>query len=56
MWCRVKNNNRSKNIIEPISTELSDSTKQYLETLEWANRYFDEMSKSLYIPKEMFGK
>jgi len=37
--------------IKPISLELSENTKKYLEWLEWANKSFYAYTNSLFMIK-----
>ena len=47
----------SSTVIEPISCELSDNMKSYMENMKWVNDNFHKhVTKVLMIPKEMFGK
>lgn len=46
----------SSTVIEPISCELGEHIKEYIEMMEWVNNNFHKyVTKTLMIPKERFG-
>jgi hypothetical protein len=46
----------SSTVIDPISCELSESMKKYIDVMKWVNEnYHEHITRALMIPKEYFG-